>query len=223
MHHEDLYCAFTQLGEREGVEGLEAINKAVSAVGRNHTVEFNPWSLTMTDIIDAFPQHRAGKRKPTVTEIVIDAMSTKMPPIAMLQKIASTYPNVTQGEITAAIVAAEAEAAKRQRELGSMKALMTVVKPIMREPGHKGLTTGQALKIAADRGDARAKPYLAHFDSDEANAWERDFEAAVALDPYWEMSEDGRSATRKPGARHKTAEDLVSAYRANQLGNDAAD
>jgi hypothetical protein len=37
------------------------------------------------------------------------------------------------------------------------------------------------------------------------------------------MSADGRSATRKDGARYKTAEDLVAAYRANQLGNDAAD
>jgi hypothetical protein len=40
----------------------------------------------------------------------------------------------------------------------------------------------------------------------------------VALDPYWEMSEDGRSATRKPGARYQTAEELVAAYRANRPG-----
>jgi hypothetical protein len=54
-------------------------------------------------------------------------------------------------------------------------------------------------------------------------AWERDFDAAVALDPCWEMLEDGRGTIRRPGARHKTAEDLVTAYRANQLGNAAAD
>jgi response regulator RpfG family c-di-GMP phosphodiesterase len=178
----------------------------------------------MPDNTDAFPQHRAGKPKPTVAEIVIDAVSTKMPPMAMLQKITELHPNVTQGEITAAIAAAKAETEKRQRELGGMKALMTVVKPIMREFGSdKELTTGQALKIAADRGDERAKAYLAHFESAEAKAWERDFKAAVELDPYWEMSADGRGATRKEGARHKTAEDLVAAYRANQLGSDAAD
>jgi len=60
-------------------------------------------------------------------------------------------------------------------------------------------------------------------ESDEAKAWWRDFEAAVALDPYWEMSADGRSATIKPGARYKIAEELVAAYRANQLGKAAAD
>jgi hypothetical protein len=176
----------------------------------------------MPDNTDAFPQHRAGKPKPTVAEIVMDAVSTKMPPMAMFQKIAELHPNVTQGEITAALAAAKAEAEKRQRELGGMKALMTVVKPIMREFSNRKLTTGQALKIAADRGDERAKAYLAYFESDEVKAWERDFKAAAELDPYWTLNADG-SATRKDGARHATAEELVDAYRANQLGNDAAD
>jgi len=103
-----------------------------------------------------------------------------------------------------------------------VEALMTVVKPIMREFSNKKLTTGEALKIAADRGDERAKGYLAHFESAEVKAWERDFKAAVELDPYWTLNADG-SATRKDGARHKTAEDLVAAYRANQLGKAAAD
>jgi hypothetical protein len=176
----------------------------------------------MTDTIDPFPQHRAGKRKPTVAEIVIDAMTTKMQPMAMFQKIAEIHPTVTPAEIDAAFAAAKDEVARRQRELGSMEALAAVVKPIMREFGKKKLTTGQALKIAAERGDERAKAYLAYFESDEVKAWERDFKAAVALDPYWTLNADG-SATRKEGARHKTAEDLVAAYRANRLGNDAAD
>jgi hypothetical protein len=33
------------------------------------------------------------------------------------------------------------------------------------------------------------------------------------------MSPDGRSATRKDGARHKTAEELVAAYRVNLLAH----
>jgi hypothetical protein len=176
----------------------------------------------MTDTIDTFPQHRAGKRKPTVYEIMIDAMTTEEPPMAMFQRIAKLHPDVTPAEIDAALAAAKAEAEKRQREGASVESLMAVVKPIMCEPGNKGLTTIQALKIGADRGDERAKAYLAYFESDEVKAWERDFKAAVALDPYWTLNADG-SATRKEGARHKTAEDLVAAYRANRLGNDAAD
>jgi hypothetical protein len=172
----------------------------------------------MTDSFTAFPQHRAGRRKPTVAEIMIGAMTTQEPPMAMFQRIATAHPDVTQSEIDAAFAAAKAEVAKRQSELGSMEALMAVVKPIMREFGNKKLTTGQALKIAADRGDERAKAYLAYFESAEVKAWERDFKAAAALDPYWTLNADG-SATRHPGARHKTAEDLVAAYRANQLAH----
>jgi hypothetical protein len=104
-----------------------------------------------------------------------------------------------------------------------MKVLYSVIAPVWKELGNEGMHLIDALRIAAAHGDAQAKAYLAQFDSPEAHAWERDFEAAVALDLYWEMSEDGRSATRKVGARHKTAEGLVAAYRANQLGNDATD
>ena len=182
----------------------------------------------MPDNIDPFPQHRAGKSKgkATIVEIVNDGIKTGQTPMAIFATIGTLYPKTTMGEIKAAFKAEierqTAKQAEQERELNSMKTLMAVVKPIMREPGNKRLTTIQALKIGADRGDERAKAYLAHFESEEAKAWERDFEAAVELDPYWTLNADG-SATRKEGARHKTAEDLVAAYRANQLGNAAAD
>jgi hypothetical protein len=53
-------------------------------------------------------------------------------------------------------------------------------------------------------------------ESDETEAFWRDFEAAVALDPYWDMREDG-SATWKEGAIYDTPEKLVAAYRAGRL------
>jgi hypothetical protein len=42
---------------------------------------------------------------------------------------------------------------------------------------------------------------------------------ALVVTPYWEMLEDGHGATCRPGARHRTAEDLVAAYRTNQLAH----
>jgi hypothetical protein len=181
----------------------------------------------MADTIEPFPQHRAGKRRPTIADIVNDCLKTGQRPRAIRAIIRKLYPKAQWDDVKAAIddelERRAADIGRQNRELDTMKALFSVVEPIMREPGNKGLTTIQALKIGADRGDERAKAYLAHFESEEAKAWERDFEAAVALDPYWEMSADGRSATIKPGARHKTAEDLVAAYRANQIGNAAAD
>jgi|SoiMethySBSTD1v2_1073268.scaffolds.fasta_scaffold1999011_1 hypothetical protein len=183
----------------------------------------------MPDNIDPFPQHHASKRrgKPTIADIVNDGIKTGQTPEAIFATIGTLYPKATMGEIKAAFTAEierqAADIGQQERELDSMVALQAIIKPIGKEPGNKGLTILQLTRIAADRGDQQAKAYLAHFESDEAKAWERDFEAAVALDPYWEMSADGRSATRLPGARHKTAEDLVAAYRANQLGNDATD
>jgi hypothetical protein len=178
----------------------------------------------MTDTIDAFPQHRAGKRKgkPTIAEIVNDGIKTGQTPMAIFATVGALYPKTKLKDIKAAfdteIERQQAKVARGQQEIASMEALMAVVKPIMREPGNKGMTVGQALKIAADRGDERAKAYLAHFESAEEEAFWRDFKAAVALDPYWEMSEDGRSATRLPGARHKTTEELVAAYRVSRPG-----
>ena len=181
----------------------------------------------MTDSIDPLPQHRARKPKPTIADIVNDCVRTRQRPRAIRAIIRKLYPKAQWDDVKAAVTAEierrAADIGRQERELNSMKALFSVVKPLMCEPGNKGLTTIQALKIGADRGDARAKDYLAYFESDEMKAWDRDFEAAVALDPYWEMSADGRGATIKPGARYKTAEELVAAYRANQRGNDAAD
>jgi hypothetical protein len=39
MHHKDLYCAFTQLGEREGVDGPEATIKAGTHGGEESHME----------------------------------------------------------------------------------------------------------------------------------------------------------------------------------------
>jgi hypothetical protein len=183
----------------------------------------------MTNHIAPFPQHRAGKRKgkPTIADIVNDGIKTGQSPMAILATIGTLYPKKTMGEINAAFKAEierqAADIGRQKRELNYMEALMAAVKPIAREPGNGDLNILQLARIAASRGSEVAKAHVAHLDSPEAHAWERDFEAAVALDPYWEMSADGRGATRKPGARHKTAEDLVAAYRANQLGNAAAD
>ena len=53
---------------------------------------------------------------------------------------------------------------------------------------------------------------------EDVAAFRRDFEAAVALDPYWEIREDGM-VFQKPGATYDTPKKLVAAYRAGRLGD----
>jgi hypothetical protein len=50
----------------------------------------------MTEHIDAFPQHRAGKRKgkPTIAEIVNDGIRTGQSPRAMRAVILKFYPGM---------------------------------------------------------------------------------------------------------------------------------
>jgi hypothetical protein len=181
----------------------------------------------MTKNIDVFPQHQAGKRKgkPTIVEIVNDGIKTGQTPMAIFHTIGALYPKTTMGEMKAAFEAEIKRVTTRieRNQTDPLVALGPILTPIWNEPGNEDLEFIQVARIAAERGSELAARAVAHLESDEAKAWWRDFKAAVALDPYWEMSADGRSATRKDGARYKTAEDLVAAYRANQLGNDAAD
>src|SRR3954470_4878252 len=137
----------------------------------------------MTDTIDAFPQHRAGKRKPTIADIVNDCVRTGQRPRAIRAIIRKLYPEAQWDDVKAAVTAEierqAADIGRQKRELNIMKALYSVIAPVWKEPGNQDLHLIDALRIAAARDDARAKAYLAQFDSDEAMAWERDFEAAV--------------------------------------------
>jgi hypothetical protein len=54
---------------------------------------------------------------------------------------------------------------------------------------------------------------LAAFNSPERRAFYRDLEPAAKLAPYWEVLEEGHYQVL-PGARYKTSEALVDAYRA---------
>jgi hypothetical protein len=181
----------------------------------------------MTNHIAPFPQHRAGKRKgkPTIADIVNDGIKTGQTPMAIFHTIGALYPKTTMGEMKAAFEAEIKRVTTRieRNQTDPLIALGPILTPIWNEPGNEDLEFIQVARIAAERGSELAARAVAHLESDEAKAWWRDFKAAVALDPYWEMSADGRSATIKPGARYKIAEELVAAYRANQLGKAAAD
>ena len=181
----------------------------------------------MTGSIDVFPQHQAGKRKgkPTIADIVNDGIRTGQTPMAIFHTIGALYPKTTMGEMKAAFEAEIERVTTRieRNQRDPMVALEPILTPIWNEPGNEDLEFIQVARIAAERGSELAARAVAHLESAEAKAWWRDFKAAVALDPYWEMSADGRGAIRHAGARYKTAEDLVAAYRANQLGKAAAD
>jgi hypothetical protein len=173
------------------------------------------------DNIDIFPQHRPGRRKPTIADIINDCVKTGQSPKAIYATVRALYPEVTRATFRAALTAEvsrlTAKLNKDRRETDTLELLLKeVFEPIQAEFGDETLTLGQAAWIAADRGNELAKAFLAHRGSDEMEAFQRDFEAAVALDPYWEMREDG-VVVRRPGAAHKSAEDLVAAYRAGRL------
>ena len=79
------------------------------------------------------------------------------------------------------------------------------------------VNAGETLEIIAAGDDktraAQAKVYLDQFNSPEAKEFDRNFEAAVALDPYWRKKGNGFVVSK--GAVHQTPEQLVAAYRRN--------
>jgi hypothetical protein len=112
-------------------------------------------------------------------------------------------------------------AARNQQDADRDQRLLDFVHKAYREatcndlPGDIAMST--ILAVIAKRGSplarAQAKAILAQMNTPERQAMERDFEAAVALDPYWEKLPDG-SFTTRPGARYQTPEALVAAFRA---------
>ena len=92
----------------------------------------------MTDNIDAFPQHRAGRRKPTIADIVNDCVRTGQRPRAIRAIIRKLYPGMPRDDVKAAVTAEidrqAAEIGRQKRELDSMKALYSVIAPIWKVP-----------------------------------------------------------------------------------------
>jgi hypothetical protein len=94
-----------------------------------------------------------------------------------------------------------------------------LIREACRESGIKiapEMEIGEALELIVRRGSplarGRARGMLAHMNSAEQRAFARDFDAAVGLDPYWRKG--SRGAWSQPGARHRTPDALVAAYRA---------
>jgi hypothetical protein len=138
----------------------------------------------MPDNIDTFPQHHAGKPKPTIVEIMDDGMKTGQPLVAVYEKIAKFYPEKSLTEIIAAV---SSELDRMEMEAAKLPAM-----PVE--------------KVAALPQSRAAKRRF------RENFWE-DFRAAVALDPDWDWY-PGDSFCCAPDALYDTKEKLVAAYRA---------
>jgi hypothetical protein len=167
---------------------------------------------TMTEMkadnIDVFPQHRAGKRKPTIADIVNDGVKTGQMPEAILATIGTLYPKKTMGEIMAAFEAEierqKTEAAQKLTELDRFKEIFALIESIRAELGDEDMAPDQALWIAAERGN------------EQAVAFWHDLAIAVELDPDWSVSEEGHAVCRK-GGTYDSPEKLVAAYRAGRI------
>ena len=102
------------------------------------------------------------------------------------------------------IAALMTEAAQRQAEKDFFEEILAVVEPICAEPGNEDLDIGQALWIAAERGNEQA-----------IAVW-HDLAIAVDIDPDWNVSEEGHAVCRE-GGTYDSPEKLVAAYRAGRI------
>ena len=133
----------------------------------------------------------------------------------MWSLLGAAFPKATTAEVRQAIAdhihSLNEEAAELLGEADAMERVETVV---ARDADQDDKTPlGESLKRLAGRGDRDAAALLAEIDSPERREFERLFEEAVEVDPYWQKTGDGRYRCKK-GAVHSTPEKLVAAYRA---------
>jgi hypothetical protein len=162
----------------------------------------------MPDNIDTFPQHRAGKPKPTIADILNDGVKTGQTPNAILATIGTLYPQKPMGEIMAAFEAEverqTVQAAKNLTELDCFKEILALIELCRAELGDEDMAPDQALWIAAERGN------------EQAAAFWHDLAIAVELDPDWSVSEEYRAVCRE-GGTYDSPQKLVAAYRAGLI------
>ena len=160
-----------------------------------------------------FPQDEVTQRRGELTMIeVIEGART---PEEMMSLLAAAFPRSTMGEVRQVIAdqiqSLNEEAAKARREIGAMERVEAVVAHDVDRDDQTPL--GESLERLAGRGDRDAAVLLAELNSPERREFERLFDAAVEVDPFWSKTGDGRYRCKK-GAVHDTPEKLVAAYRA---------
>ncbi len=167
----------------------------------------------MSADVKTFPQDEATRQRGELTMIeVIEGART---PEEMMPLLAAAFPRSTMGEVRQVIAdqiqSLNEEAAKARRGTGAMERVEAVA---ARDADQDDKTPlGESLKRLAGRGDRDAAVLLAELNSPERREFERLFEEAVEVDPFWTRTDDGRYRCKK-GAVHDTPEKLVAAYRA---------
>jgi hypothetical protein len=155
--------------------------------------------------------------KPTIVEIVNDCIKTGQTPEALVATIKAVHPDKSLADVEAAFRSeidrqkteytksrTDLERFKDQTELECFEEILAVVEPICAEPGNEDIDIGQALWIAAERGD------------EQATAFWHDLAIAVGIDPDWIVSEEDHAVCRE-GATYDSPEKLVAAYRAGRI------
>jgi hypothetical protein len=165
--------------------------------------------------IETFPQQPG---KPTVEELLASDM-TQLSGAELLALWQRHYPELSAEDVQR-LYAESLERLKREadRDERFLDFVRTAYRDATGSDLPDDMPMGEVLQVIAQRGSplarARVKAQRAYLDSPESRAFYRDFAAAVALDPYWiKLPEAGHYRVR-PGARHKTGEALVAAYRA---------
>jgi hypothetical protein len=144
--------------------------------------------------IATFPQ---GKHKPSIQELLNSTLDL---PIAAQRALwRRHYPELSREQIRT-LYAENVERLRREADEDD-RTLRFIIEAYREATG-------------SPMARARARGMLAGFNSPKAQAFYRDLEAAVALDPFWEKLPKPGNYARRPGARHQTAEALVEAYRA---------
>ena len=166
-------------------------------------------------VIEEFPQGTA-KGKPSIAEMIDKEVKRGRSPKEIITLVTTAYPELTYEEVNAAISEAAAQGGKEaDADVAFANEILEFLGPVF--DANPGISIGDALQILANKGDAWAIAYLARLEGPEAQAFYRDLDAAVELDPYWKKTDEGNYRF-SDGATHTTAEALVAAYRQNRDG-----
>lgn len=165
-----------------------------------------------------FPQHER-KRELTIGERIRNIMDASPSPEAGLRYVGSEFPHLSVDEIKQIIYGLIIENQEQRKseeiELAHYDWLIPLIKEAQNITGRENITTEEAMKVLAGRGNEKAAAYLQHLTRPEARFWAFVTDRAIEQDPYWEK--DGDYIITHEGATHLTPEALAHAYAKNHM------
>ena len=165
----------------------------------------------MTEALEVFPQHAATEQRGRLSIADILERAPNADQALVLVKLA--HPNATSEEVAAAVKERVRSLRQTGETLRAEADAMERVESVVARDGQRtdGTPLGESLKRLVAQGDKEAAAIMEHLNHPVRLAEAIWLDRAVALDPYWERTGEGRYR-RKKGALHDTPEKLITAY-----------